>query len=349
LYIFIPGTYAENILKERMGREKVLIGPLSHITPMRVLITGSSGYVGRVLSKHLSEKGVKVIGIDVEPNNDLVNDHFNFIECDVTDKERVEKIFKENKPTHIIHLAYLMNPIHNKKREHEIDVNGSKNIFKAALETSSVIQFVQMSSTSAYGGWPGNKLWIKETAPLRPRGYRYGINKKEVEEYMEYFRKRINIKLVILRMCTAVGPSYHKKGGVVSLLAKTPILTKINNRYAEVQFIHEDDLTAIFDLILNDPKMEGTFNLAPDSYATTRELSKAKIALPVPLFLMKGITSLLWALHLASMRAPAIELSTYGIVADPRKLMKRLNYRFKYGTKEAYFDTVEKRRKKGNL
>jgi UDP-glucose 4-epimerase len=316
---------------------------------MKVLTTGSSGYVGRALSKHLSERRSDVIGLDVESNDDLANDNFRFIKCDITDKEKVGKIFKETEPTHVIHLAYLMNPLHNKKREYEIDVEGSKNVFKASIGSSSVKQFIQMSSTSAYGGWPVNKLWIKEDAPLRPRGYRYGINKKEVEEYMEYFRERINLKLVILRMCTAVGPSYHKKGGVVSLLAKAPVLTKINNRYTQVQFIHEDDLTAIFELILKDPTIEGTYNLAPDSYATTGELSKAKIRIPVPLFLMKGIASILWTLHLASMRAPAIELSTYGIVSDPRKLMRRLNYKFKYSTKEAYLDTVEKRKKRGTL
>ncbi|MGA1873705.1 MAG: NAD-dependent epimerase/dehydratase family protein [Thermoplasmatota archaeon] len=317
---------------------------------MKVLVTGSSGYVGMVLSRHLSERGVEIVGIDVKENNAWKgNDRFRYIDCDVTDRKLVEDVLKREQPTHVIHLAYLMNPVHNKKREHEIDVEGSKIVFKAAIGTKSVKQFIEMSSTSAYGGWPDNKLWIKESAPLRPRGYRYGINKKEVEEYLEYFRKRTRIKLVILRMCTAVGPSYHKKGGVVSLLAKTPVLTKINNRYAEVQFIHEDDLTAIFDLILKDPHIEGTFNLAPDSYATTGQLSRAKIRIPVPLFLMKGITSGLWALHLSSMRSPAIELSTYGIVADSKKLMKRLNYRFRYGTKEAYFNTVKERRKKGTL
>ncbi|MFW3146905.1 MAG: NAD-dependent epimerase/dehydratase family protein [Thermoplasmatota archaeon] len=317
---------------------------------MKVLVTGASGYVGMVLSRHLSESGMEVVGLDVAENNAWKgNDNYGYIECDVTDRSGVQEIFRKEKPTHVIHLAYLMNPLHNVKREHEIDVEGSKNVFKAAIGTKSVGQFIQMSSTSAYGAWPDNKLWISEEAPLRPRGYRYGINKREVEEYMNYFGSRTKLKLVILRMCTAVGPSYHKKGGVVSLLAKTPVLTKISNRYAEVQFIHEDDLTAIFDLILRDPSLEGTFNLAPDSYATTRELSKAKLAVPVPLFLMKAATSVLWSLHIASMRAPAIELSTYGIVADPNKLMKRLNYRFKYGTKEAYFRAVEERKSRGTL
>jgi len=316
---------------------------------MKVLITGSSGYVGRVLSRHLSENGTHVVGLDVHENRDLSNDDFSFIKCDVTQGDKVRRIFHSESPTHIIHLAYLMNPIHDVHREFDIDVNGSKHVFDAATSIKSVVQFIQMSSTSAYGGWPNNELWIKEDAPLRPRGYRYGINKKEVEEYMDSHPERDNLKLVVLRMCTAVGSSYHKKGGVVSLLAKTPVITAINNRYAEVQFIHEDDLTEIFDLILEDGKIEGTFNLAPDSYSTTRRLSKAKIVVPVPLFLMKAITSILWAIGLSSMRAPAIDLSTYGIVADPAKLKKNLDYEFNYTTKDAFEQTVRERRKKGTL
>ena len=298
---------------------------------MKVLVTGSSGYVGMVLSRYLSEKCIGVVGIDIKENHAWSgNEHFEFLDCDVTDSDAVQRVFNLVKPTHVIHLAYLMNPLHDKKREYDIDVNGSENVFKVSNGYECVRQFIEMSSTSAYGGWPGNDLWIKEDALLRPRGYRYGVNKRTVEELLSTAPRRDSLNLVILRMCTAVGPSYHKKGGVVSLLAKSPILTRINNRYPEVQFIHEDDLTAIFSLILNDPDIEGTFNLAPDSFATTRELSEAKIVIPVPLFVIKALTSILWFLHMASMRPPAMELSTYGIVADPGKLMCRYDYRFKF-------------------
>lgn len=317
---------------------------------MKILVTGSSGYVGMVLSRYFTEKGIPVTGIDVKENHAWKgNDHFQFIRCDVTDREAVRSVIKRVEPTHVIHLAYLMTPLHDQKREHDIDVNGTINVYEESKAWPTVVQFIEMSSTSAYGGWPDNLLRIRENTALRPRGYRYGINKKIIEKYMASHPPGKDLNLIILRMCTAVGPSYHKKGGVVALLAKSPVLIKFNNRYAEVQFIHEDDLTAIFSLIMNDPKIEGTYNLAPDSHATTRDLSKARISIPIPLFIMKGITTVLWTLRLSTMRAPAVELSTYGIVADPGKLMNRYGYRFSYGTREAYFDTVRKRRERGTL
>ncbi|MFH1063603.1 MAG: NAD-dependent epimerase/dehydratase family protein [Candidatus Woesearchaeota archaeon] len=317
---------------------------------MKILITGSSGYVGYVLAKHFSEKGIKVVGIDLAPNHAwLGNKDFVFYKCDITDRTRLFKIFGKEKPTHVIHLAYLMNPLHDVKREYAIDVKCSMYTLQAADATKTVKQFIQFSSTSAYGAWPNNKPWIKEEQILRPRDYRYGINKKKVEEIYNNFPKRKDLKMVIMRMCTALGPLYHKPGGVVAILTNAPLMIKFGGRYCELQFPHEDDLTALIELVANDNKVEGTFNLCPDSYATTKQLAKDKLFIPMPLWLMRGIVSVLWTLHLAEMRAAAMTLSTYGIIADPGKLMKRYNYKFKYSTYSGFVQTVKERKRLGTL
>jgi len=317
---------------------------------LKILITGSSGYVGYIISKYFSEKGIEVIGLDVFKNHDWEgNKHFKFYMYDIRDREKIEEIISKEKPTTVIHLAYLMKPIHDTKKEYAIDVTGSKNILELSNSAKEVKQFIKFSSASAYGAWPNNKLWIKEEQPLKPRDYRYGINKKIVEEYYNDYPRRKDLKLIILRMCTAIGPLYHKKGGVVSMLINSPIMTKFNNRYCELQFLHEDDLNNLMDLIINDKKIEGTYNFAPDSYATTKDLAKTKIFIPFSLWLMRGATSLLWGLRLSKMRAAAIDLATYGIIIDPTRLTKRYNYKFKYTTKSGFEDTVKKRLEKGTL
>ena len=150
-------------------------------------------------------------------------------------------------------------------------------------------------------------------------------------------------------MCTAVGASYHKAGGVVALLAKSPVLPRFEGRHCELQFIHEEDLTALVDLVVRDPLIEGVFNLAPDSYATTAELVPGKVFVPVPLQLARALTAALWRLHLSAVMPSALDLSTWGIVAGPAKLMERYGYRFKYGTLEAFRAAVEARRANGTL
>jgi UDP-glucose 4-epimerase len=317
---------------------------------VKILITGSSGYVGYVLARFFAAAGVPVVGLDLAPNASWEgHELFAFRECDVTRRDALAEVFREERPTHVIHLAFLMNPIHDTRREHEIDVGGSVNVLEEANRAASVRQLVLLSSTSAYGAWPERRPWIPETAALRPRDYRYGLHKKEVEERYAGLARRRALRVVILRMCTAVGGTYHKKGGVVALLANSPLLPRLNRRFCELQLIHEDDLTALFDRVVRDPEIEGVFNLAPDSYATTRELVPDKHFVPVPLRLARGLATILWTLHLSEVMSSAMDLSTYGIVADPAKLVARYGYRFKYGTLEAFREAVRARRAKGTL
>ncbi len=320
--------------------------------PTKILITGSSGYCGNFLAVHFAQKGIPVVGLDLRPHpviKDIPN--YKFLAFDVRNKEVFKKIVEMEQPSHIIHLAYLMDPIHDAKYEFDVDVVGSKNVFEVANEVPSVKQFILMSSTSAYGASPDNPDWITEDRPLNGYDYNYGIYKKQVEDYYAQFSKRANLKLVIFRMCTAVGPSYYKKGGVVSTVYHAPFLTDIMGGNGKVQFIHEDDVKEIFDRVANDEKLEGIFNLVPNDFSSTHELGMTlkKTFVPVPLWLLSDIFWLLWTLRLANLAPAMARLMAFGIVASSEKLTKTFGYTFKYGTKAAFMDAIEKRKANGTL
>lgn len=317
---------------------------------IKLAITGSNGYVGNFLSQYCSDKGISVTGIDIKSSKRQKNYlNFKFTKCDVRNKELLKQIFANEKITHIIHLAYLMEPQHNKKFEDDIDVNGSKAVFTAANETKTTKQFIHFSSTSIYGGWKDNPLWITEEHPAMPRDWVYAQNKKKVEEFYFSYKKRKDLKLVNLRMCTAVGPSYYKKGGVVKTLHSSPIGLFLDGKDTLIQFIYEDDVKQIIDLIITDDDIEGTYNLASDSYATTKQLNNKKIFINFPKKLFKLIITVLWALRILSVSPTAVNLIAHGIVASPKKLMQRYNYKFLHTTKSAYDTTVIERIKNKTL
>lgn len=320
--------------------------------PSKILITGSSGFCGNFLAVHFGGKNIPVVGIDIAPHaviTDIPN--FKFIKTDIRDRNALREVFECEKPTHVIHLAYLMDPVHDKKFEYDVDVMGSKYVFELANETPGVKQFILMSSASAYGAWPDNPEWIEEDRVFKPRDYNYGIYKKEVEAYYHQFKKRPDMKLVTFRMCTAVGPSYYKPGGVVSSVYKTPFLINIKGGDMRLQFIHEEDVINIFDKIVHNDTVEDTFNLAPDSYTSTRELGKIfkKKLLPTPLWLLRAIFRMVWNLHLAELTPAMARLMAHGIIVSPKKLMKYLNYEFKHSTKSAFLDAIESRKQNGTL
>jgi len=320
--------------------------------PSKILITGSSGYCGHFLAVHFAGLGIPVVGTDLRPHSaEREFPNFKFYDLDIRNKEVLKKIVEMEQPSHIIHLAYLMDPVHDPKYFYDVDVAGSKNALEVANETSSVKQFILMSSTSAYGAFPDNPDWMKEDRPLNPHDYTYGIHKKEVEEYYGQFQKRPDMKLVIFRMCTAVGPSYFKPGGVVSSVYHAPFLIEFFGGNGKIQFIHEDDVKAVFEKAAKDETMEGVFNLVPNDFSTTKELGGGlnKKFIPIPLPLLQAVFWILWNLRIAQLTPAHARLMAYGIVASPNKLMDRLGYRFKYSTKGAFMDAVEKRKALGRL
>lgn len=318
----------------------------------KILITGTSGYLGNFLAVYFGEKGIPVVGLDLKPH-EVIKDipNFTFYDCDVRDKARMTEIFTKEKPTHVIHLAYLMDPIHDKKAEYDIDVVGSKNTLDVANETDTVKQFILFSSASIYGAHADNPEWLTESSPLRPRDYNYAIYKKKVEEYYNAFKHRDDLKIFTFRMCTAVGPSYYKPGGVVSTFKNAPFIIQVGSRKNAVQFIHEDDVKALVEKVVDDHEAEGIYNLGADTYSFVADLAKSqgKRMIKIPLFVFRNVFRFLWTLHIADLTPAMARLIAFPIAASPKKLMERYDYKFQYTTKEAFLDAVEKREKNGTL
>lgn len=322
------------------------------MTLQKILITGSSGYVGNFLAVYFGTKGIPVVGLDLTPHpvvNTIPNFSFEIADC--RNAEALKTLFQKHSPTYVIHLAYLMDPTHDLKLEYDVDVQGSKNAFEAANAVETVRQFILFSSTSIYGANPDNPDWLNEDSSLRPGAYRYAQYKKELEDWLQQVQKRSSLKIVILRMCTAVGPSYYKKGGVVASLHNGPFGLQVGKKINAVQFIHEDDVKAIVEKVMSDESVEGIFNLCPDSFATIEDLghSEHKNVFRIPLWLLKLVFFLGWHLRLMRMYPAMADLIAYSIVATPKKLMNRYQYRFQYSTLEAYLDAVKKRLEKKTL
>lgn len=311
---------------------------------MRVLITGSSGNLGSVFTSFLIGKKIKVIGLDIkEGTGDFSEQFFRFYNCSITDKERIESIFRDEQPTHVLHFACSFNKVRSRIKEHDIDVNGSLNVLNSANRTRSVRQLIYSSSASAYGGNPDNHLWLSEEDPLRPGIYRYGVNKTTIEKLFSQTELREDLKLVMVRICIIVGPSFNKENNIVSIIDETPLLPRFC-RKNKIQFIHEEDLSALLYLLMTDESASGIFNLTNETFSEVSELRNGKKYVPVPVGFVKGILWILWNLRLLNLEPAGINQSIYPIVLDSSKLTSRYKYKFKYNTTEAFEEAVKNHR-----
>jgi nucleoside-diphosphate-sugar epimerase len=71
---------------------------------MKVLVTGSSGFIGRNLTQRLLNLGFEVLGVDRRPS-DLKHERFSERNFDISDFTMFQNAIDDFLPEHIVHLA----------------------------------------------------------------------------------------------------------------------------------------------------------------------------------------------------------------------------------------------------
>ena len=141
---------------------------------MRVLLTGSSGWLGRTLAPLLTENGHAVTGLDVVPGT-----HTQVIGT-VADRTLIDRTMGEHGIEAIIHGGALHKPdIVRYPRQAFIDVNvtGTLNLIEAAVaaasrEPSAFLTVLAWPSTCRPDGSPPRPAIRPFIAAMAPAGSR---------------------------------------------------------------------------------------------------------------------------------------------------------------------------------
>lgn len=154
----------------------------------KILITGSHGLLGSILSNILSDK-FKIISLHRDKKS-LVN-CFQDFRCDLIDYKKISHIVNDVKPNIIIHTAALVNiDICEKNRVLSRKLNYEITKYFSDLSNKH-IKIIFISSDQVYGDieFKNEKNYI-----LKPLNY-YGIDKLDSENYIRNQNKDyINIR-----------------------------------------------------------------------------------------------------------------------------------------------------------
>lgn len=149
-----------------------------------VLVTGSNGMLGQEIVKALLNEGYIVTGISIEKDSKCQHERFKYISADLTRSTEVEKIFRENEFSHVIHLAAITHVFKEVNiswsRYYRVNTMMSHQIFECASLERIPVFF--SSSVDVYG--ITNEVIDEDTEPKPIGAYaksKYLAEKRLVE------------------------------------------------------------------------------------------------------------------------------------------------------------------------
>lgn len=309
-----------------------------------ILITGSSGYLGSRLVDALSKEETvgSIVGVDVAPPTRRP-EKFDFYQKDIRSADMGDLLTAHRIDT-VLHLAFVVKPIHDIKRMHDVDYNGTRNILEHARR-SGAAHVIVTSSTLAYGAHADNPETIREDAPLRGnRSYPYGYHKAMVDTMIQQFADRVDgMTITILRPCTVFGPHVDN---YVSRMLFRPVTVGIMGCNPRIQLIHEDDF-ATACLLAVARKRGGVYNVVGEGTVTTDELVRAvgTRVVKLPAWLLHPVLEILWRLRMPGVEVNHgyLDYAAYPFVASPDKAREELGFIPRYTTRQTLEETARSR------
>ncbi len=190
---------------------------------MDILVTGGAGFIGSHLVDAFIDAGHTVAIVDnfSSGKEENVNPKAELLRGDIRDVEFVKDVFRTHSFDVVDHHAAQIDvrkSVADPVFDATVNILGSINLMEAAREFG-VKHFIFASTGGAIYGeqdyFPADEQ--HKTQPESP----YGITKRTVELYLEYYRKVYGLEHTIFRYTNVYGPRQdpHGDAGVVAIFS----------------------------------------------------------------------------------------------------------------------------------
>ena len=235
---------------------------------MKIIVTGSAGFIGSTLIKKLLERGDDVCGIDNHNNYYDVklkldrlrsfdsHERYTHNKLDLSDKEGINECFNKFKPNRVINLAAqagVRYSLENPLAYIESNIVGFTNILEAC-RYCSVDHLVYASSSSVYGA--NTKMPFSTHDNVDHPLSLYAATKKSNELMAHTYSSLFDIPTTGLRFFTVYGPWGRPDMALFhftkSIIEGTPIKV-FNHGSHRRDFTYIDDIVQGIICVLDEP------------------------------------------------------------------------------------------------
>lgn len=327
---------------------------------MRIVITGATGHAGTALLRRLqaarSEEGadLELVGIARrEPDQDAAP--YNGVEWhtldvgDYKDREALQKAF--DGADAVVHLAWLIQPNHNRELLRRTNVAGTAHVLGAA-RNAGVGHVVCASSVGAYSpapkeqrtreGWPGGGI----------KGSHYSVDKAAQERLLDSFA-RANPDIVVARLRPALIFSseagsevgrYFLGRVLPRLIPRKPWLPVLPiPKELVFQAVHAADVADAYWRVL-ERRAEGAFNIAAEPVLDPNALGwilRAKRQLPLPLPVLRAVVEVSWRLRLQVTDGGWVDMAAGAPIMDTSRAHSLLGWTPRRSSLEALTEMLD--------
>ena len=248
------------------------------------LVTGGAGFIGSALVRGLlsREDVERVVVVDnlltgSEANLSEVGDSIEFHLADIRDLGAMEGLFQGvDVVFHQAAIPSVPRSIAEPDLTHDVNVNGTFNVFRAA-QKAGVRRVVYAASSSAYGDQPG--LPKKESMLPSPQSP-YAVQKLVGEYYAGVFWQVHDLETVSLRYFNVFGPRQDPSSpysGVLSLFCAAVLDRRAPTIFGDGEqsrdFTFVDDVVQLNLLAADSPRAPGNvYNGGTGSRYTLNEV-----------------------------------------------------------------------------
>lgn len=297
---------------------------------MKVLITGSSGFIASYLIPELHRGGAQIAGFDLAAAPKAISTYGTYYRGDLSSPRDLYRVLAVERPTHVVHLASILaGPCEdNPSRGFEVNFGSTLTLLDAASAVG-VRHFVLASSISVFGrGLPEP---VADDAPKEPATI-YGKTKLASEQVLDWYRKKRDLEGIALRFPWVFGPGRER--GITALYS-SKLLDAVARREP---------------LVIENPEEKGDWLYVKDVIRALQIALSAKGQAQTGYNIMGGVYSIRDVLTIAKELIPeaAVEFRPGGVAQSPypsayddSKARQELGWKTQYPIRDAVRDHLE--------